>query len=843
MAYGLRYYKEIAHADGSVFRLEIHKKDSTASAVEIGAVVQGFSLEIQGQQGDIDAPIVKTSLSLTFVDAGDVSDGRKNGFWEEFYTPDALLWKVVLKGKNATENAFRTMWGGYVTPDSFSDDLVYHGSVNIIARDNIGHMQDFPFDAVGDEDGLISLYDLVNTGWAKIASPMSLVWGGDWLYCEGVPAYDTLMNASAFEGKNWYEAIESALASYGLVMRYVGNNIVYVSSLRSMPSQGQSINSLPRIEPRFVAGAQRELVPAVRRIEESVSYDLQDNVPMPRLEASDFTGDMLVYRCKIDGIDMGNGAFGTAEHSAPIWPIDPNKGWSNVPSSTLFFNPDAYELGYFSSMRGLGDEIYRYMYIAANNVDARNVTFSKIINCSDLSIRMRLGLPCSLDSLYRIEQQTAFNLKKITYAIFIEQNGVTLYYGNDGWSATYREMTLEYDPTAPSFEFEQFVAMGDNVGVAQLTFCIINIEYAQTTYVGNSSVYGLYACLQELSIGVSELASLLKDNHVNSIYNNDNNVILSRNPELGSAYNVVALPGLIKNGIFYREGNQILPASSWSWNGETPQQMAVYNHLQLLCYYAKPNNLISGTIVNADVTDVKAIYEWHGKEHLLLSGRYDFLTGFIEGAVLREFVRYDNMWGYVPELPAMENDSRSNIESASRSGSSPTYNSTTTVNIGSGGGGGASYLNDLLDVTTAETVAGSVLYFTGEGWIDKSFAVIIEEYLNSTKKLGDWLEKDDKGNIRTHKNFYSTGTVASGGAAKEGQGNSGATSGEYKMYTHVQGDPRAEWVINHGLNKVPNVKVIESVNGEEVFGAMKVENMNVVTIRFGGAFSGTAYLD
>lgn len=115
--------------------------------------------------------------------------------------------------------------------------------------------------------------------------------------------------------------------------------------------------------------------------------------------------------------------------------------------------------------------------------------------------------------------------------------------------------------------------------------------------------------------------------------------------------------------------------------------------------------------------------------------------------------------------------------------------------------------------------------------------------LDDAEKITKLFKIDDKGNLYTNKNFYSTGTVASGGAAKEGQGNSGATSGEYKMYTHVQGDPRAEWVINHGLNKVPNVKVIDSVNGEEVFGAMKVENMNVVTIRFGGAFSGTAYLD
>ena len=773
MAYALRYYKEITQKDGSVFRLEIHKKDSTASAVEIGAVVQGLSLEIQGQQGEIDTPIIKTSLSMTFVDAGDVEDGRKNGFWEEFYTPDALLWKVILKAKNATENTFRTVWGGYVTPDSYSESLVYRGSVNIIARDNIGHMQDFPFDASGDADGMISLYNLVNAGWEKIASPMSLTWGGEWLYCEGVPAYDTLMNVSAFEGKNWYEAVESALASYSLVMRYVGDNLVQVSSLRSMPGQGDSVDSLPRIEPRFMAGAQRDLIPAVRRIEESVSYDLE-NVSMPRLGGSAFTGDVLSYRCKIDGVDMGYGEFGTAEHDAPIWPIDPNNGWSDEDdATTLFFNPKAYELGSFAERRGLGDEIYRYMYIAANNVDSRRVSFTRTITCADLAIRMRFGQPCNLDILNRVEQQTAFNLKKITFAVILEQDGITQYYGANGWSASYQELSVEYDPKTASYDFEQVIAMEDNTGVAELTFCIVKIEYAQTAYVGNSSVYGLYACLQDLSIGVPESTSLLKDNHVNSVYNAENNVVLSRTPDFGPAYNVVALPGLIDNGIFYREGNQILPARAWAWSGGTPQQMAVYNHLQLLCYYAKPNNQISGTIVNADLTTARAIYEWHGKEHLLVSGRYDFLTGFIEGAVLREFIRYDDMWGEVSEalLPDTEENSKSNIEAgAGSSGSSSTYTNTTTVNVG-GSGGGASYLNDLNDVDVDGATVKSVLYFDGNIWIDKNVATILDEVLQSAKAIAGWFKKDDNGDIYTEVNFYSKKTVASGGKGVAGVGD------------------------------------------------------------------------
>lgn len=120
---------------------------------------------------------------------------------------------------------------------------------------------------------------------------------------------------------------------------------------------------------------------------------------------------------------------------------------------------------------------------------------------------------------------------------------------------------------------------------------------------------------------------------------------------------------------------------------------------------------------------------------------------------------------------------------------------------------------------------------------------IIEEKITKIKEITDHFFIDEHG-LGTHKNFRSTGTVASGGAAQAGQGggSSGGTTGEYKMYVHTQGDPLKVWTIQHMLNKVPNVKIIDST-GEQVYGSVKVENMNEVTVSFGGAFSGIAYLD
>lgn len=709
--YELRYWKNFEQPDGSIVRLEIHSKGVegiSLTAYEIGPVVQALALTIQGQTDDIDAPIVKTSLNMTFLDAPDhpMSFLQKCGDWEEFYTSDSTYWKVLILGKkNASSASFTQLWGGYITPDSFSEELTYRGSVTLTARDNIGHMQDFPFDAEGDENGLISLRELVEAAWAKIESPMSLYWPAlRWLQCNGVYAFDTRMNISAFKDMTWYDAVEKALYSYGAVMRYIGENQVLLCSLRYMPQQARpSIDQVTHIEPVFIANARRELVPAARRIEESVGYELVDSVTMPQVKEDDFTGSTQTYRCKIDGIDMGNGSFGTLEHDAPVWPIEVAfSGWSNPSNATLFFNPDAYDIGYFSERKGLAEDIYRYMYIACNNVDNRSVSFTKTITCSDISIRMKFGQPVSLDKNNKLEQQAVFNLKKISYSVKMIQGGITNYLAKDNrWVVGEQILVKEYDAKTQSFDFEQQVSMEEYSGSAEIVFTVYNIEYAQTS-LANLAQYGLYACVQSLAFAVPESLSLLKKNTVNTKYQDSNNVILSREPELGPAYNTVALPGIIKNGIFYYEGNVVQPAKAWSWNDGTPQQMAVYNHLQLLCYHSKPNNLITGDIVNADVIKTAAIYVWDGAEHMLISGTYNYLTGHVEGAVLREFVRYDDMWGEISgnSLPDTETDSTTNQEGGGSTSPGSTNENTTNVVIGGEGGGSVTVDPFLSDTST-----------------------------------------------------------------------------------------------------------------------------------------------
>lgn len=678
--YPLKYYKEIPQADGGTIRLEIHKKweitdvpvipidgDITinpdlALGVEIGDVVKSLSLQIQGQQGDVDTPIVKTSLSMTFVDAPDIIDGRKNGNWDEFYTADATGWKVILKEKSAYTDLYTTIWGGYITPDSFAEDLVYHGSVSLIARDNLGHMQDFPFDAEGDADGTIKLWDLVRLGFGKIESPMSLDWYGDgqgvkWLYTEyGNPLYDTRINVSFFEGMNWYEAIEKALYSYGLVMRYVGRNRLHICPLRDMPKHGyHDYEYFGCPTPIFVSGARRELVPAVKEIRETATYDLEEDVAQPQVKTEDFTGVQTTYRCKIDGETIDGTSFSTEEHDAPVWAITPNGVWGqSEDAKTLFFDASRYEAGYFTKRQRREEEMRRYMYLAANNVDTRAVQFYKLVNPADLTIRIKFGTPIALNTAGQIEQQSVFNLYRIKYSVSINQGGTIYHYaGNGNWTTNERVLTADYDAQQNATEFEVFVRPnGDIIEGVEATYSMLcltihKIEYRQMGY-GSLQKKGLYACIQDLAIVAPASHPLRDKNAVNTIFNEENNVVLKRDPELAPAFDAVALSGCIKNGIFDKGNYVPFPMGGVRYregDGDTqPLQLAVHIHKQLLCYYGKPNNVISGTIVNAGTAGLSCNWLWRGKEHILMSGSLNLLNGHMEGAVLREFKRYEDMW-------------------------------------------------------------------------------------------------------------------------------------------------------------------------------------------------------
>jgi hypothetical protein len=70
-------------------------------------------------------------------------------------------------------------------------------------------------------------------------------------------------------------------------------------------------------------------------------------------------------------------------------------------------------------------------------------------------------------------------------------------------------------------------------------------------------------------------------------------------------------------------------------------------------------------------------------------------------------------------------------------------------------------------------------------------------------------------------------------------GGGGGASG----FHHIQSVSSNLWTIVHGLNCYPNVTVMDnSIQKEQVFGDVKYIDLNTITIGFGGAMIGEAYL-
>ena len=271
MAYGLKYYKLIQDAHLSsggraTLELDIFEKDYTGTSKEIDALT---SLVLEADCQDATSAIQKTILKIGLSDRPDIedTDTRKYGSWEEFYTPDSTKFMVII----AIANSIR--WSGYITPDDWSESLDYHASVNITARDNIGHLEDFDFEPTS---GLMSVHDIIKSAFALIEPPYSIMYdyNGDYTLEteDGTSIASAKINTSLYKGKTWYDVLESVLTSLGLCVRYIGNNTFFVGFLRylSMYAGGT------KAEPYFRGSATLTLTPAYKSIVEEDRYDFAE---------------------------------------------------------------------------------------------------------------------------------------------------------------------------------------------------------------------------------------------------------------------------------------------------------------------------------------------------------------------------------------------------------------------------------------------------------------------------------------------------------------------------------------------------------------------------------------
>ena len=655
MAYQLKYYKNIV-SQGHQWHLAIYQEtDDALTAVEIGPVLQGLRLVVQGDQADIDTPIVKTSLEMIFVDADDLDDDRKCGYWEEFYTSSATEYKVILYKDGVAE------WSGYVTPDSFSESLQYRGSVTIIARDNLGALQDFEYDGLPNSTGMISMMGLVNKAMSVISFPMSYSLSGvgarSFAFTNDTASpteiYEVLFNNKTFQDQTWLEVVESILTATGHVLRYVGGNKFIIASIRDIPLYNFDYwSDVPILETKFCAYGQRELSPAVKTIIDEVQFNIEENFADTEMPASAY-GEQGEYNILTSSDNLQEYPL---IYPMPVHAVVGGTWKTRTVDTSLFLNPFAFPLkeGYSSKKQGdLRDT--SVVYLAANNeagtVSDRTAEWRCLLGPGKYRFSMKLDNPVALyDDNTKIGHiDLSMYLSRLRFHLrFLPKNGVGYqeYRTSSGtWtSGTSSDANSLFPNVDFPVTYEFPVLEVETIGEIQLL-----VTYIGTTKKGDSPEgisKGAYVPFKEFSLTDVNLenTSIPGSQKVTTAYNSKNNILIQRRPEFGFNAGDVASPKIIKNGMFILKDNWYESSDQWRFNNsDAPNPLPVLIHQQMLAYYSKPNNVLTGELATSNPL-FNALYEWKGKKHILTSGALNILTGRMENAVLREFIRYDRMW-------------------------------------------------------------------------------------------------------------------------------------------------------------------------------------------------------
>ena len=678
MTYQLKYYKEIK-ATGHMWRLEVYQDtESVVTPKEIGPVLQGLKLVVQGDQADIDTPIVKTSLEMAFVEAEDIDENLKCGYWEEFYTSSATEYKVILYKDGVKE------WSGYITPDSFAEDLCYHGSVSIIARDNLGTMQDTTFDMSLEQnpDRKVYVWELIEKALRISTCVLDYdVWNCNAPEIVGLDDINSnyllhqMVDIEAFDDMDWWEALEKTLYSVGLVIRYVGKNTLALLSLRDIPKYGQQYWwDVPVKNVAFVSYGRRELVPGIKDIRETFEFDI--DVASDVLE----TVDRYVENQK-SSVQCDYMYFIHNETISVKTPFNvPTHGYKK-PRINQYMMPEysnLLDVSVYNKVEGEDSEEFgqwddkSIIYFAVNSLVDRPIIYSRNIYSTSgkLSVKFTLSKPVSLT----IDNTGILNTpikrapeygsnRYLTYCLKFTDLSTSAVKGYDAVGKKWVDNVVQSNvavsadlftadkPNPQTIELTDIPSPG--VGKIELEFVSLRILPVLTLDV-RRDCYGMYMRIKDIVINVDvpEDVNIIDKITLTTHYSDKYSVRLNRTPELAINPTSSADVAYVTKAILTKGNSQYYGAEQWVWRRgrailpATGISLSRLIHQQLLAYHAIPNNVLSGELIDKDgnMPDFTTIWHWNGKPHYMISGSLNILNGHMENATLREFKRYDHIW-------------------------------------------------------------------------------------------------------------------------------------------------------------------------------------------------------
>lgn len=669
--YGLKYTSGDILRNGVTYKLDISERNYDGDALEIGDV-QALSLEVQGGTGGIDQPIVKTLLHFTVVDSADmgVVDGVKHGGWEEFYTPDATLYQVDLRREGSI------IWRGFITPDSWSDSLVYRGSVTVTARDNVGHMADFEFskDRLAQEltyipsarervlvDGLVSVYHLIFAAFnvAGIAMTLRPNWDAEdsgrepRLMAGSYPAQDWLVEVEALADLNWYQAVEKVLVGAGLALRYVGAMNIVITSLRALRKLGTA--TPPERDVNFVnRSGHRTLDPAYKQIVEKLNYDAVEGYEATWAEG-DFTETDRGYWKDVSSVNAGTGWI-QADATKEVM--------SYGPPAVLPVGGDI-----------TGDED-RYLLLASRTANPQTTYNANRVAYIDLDNYVEYRRRFSPRTILTVGMDIAHTYKG---------DGSQLYSANlPAGKFRYAILWRKLDNSYLSLQGESWVSGVQmlEVDVNQRQGYTDGMSDAETVTISNNFQTPNEAGY--LAIRIYPFKNIIGDAEREVFYDNDwvdahirlgkinfvvnsetvpryfktttvydpaQNYTLKRDVDFGAVPTRFETAGTVLNGFYKPDaGNGYPSIMNCHWEGSSVElPLPVLNHLQILSLHAKANSVLSGELRDADGLPIvlNAVWRYAGRKFLLLSGTWNILTDRIQNAILREFDTYAEAIGNI----------------------------------------------------------------------------------------------------------------------------------------------------------------------------------------------------
>lgn len=703
--YNLKYFAEIHNFRGQLARVEILQRSNSAfSVLEIGDVC-GLALEIQGGTEDIFTPIVKTSARLSMVSCDDkpTADGVKYGDWGEFYTPDATLYKMRIKTKpNASASSWTTRWTGYITPDSWQEGLEYRGVITITARDNIGHLQDFEFDmdaSEADAYGLVSIRSVLAAAMNKIALPMTYVNSSApaTIEADGTGLLDAKVALEKLQGRDWYSVIEGLLDSIGYTLRYTDSNRVTVAPLRYLPLLGETSRAnQPTMEKLEFFGGVGEMVPAVKKITEVHTYDYNAAVGIPIFGQMVF-GSNETYRCKVDGNTMpAGGKFSVPEHDAPTNKVTNPKSTAWLAGSDIL-NQARITGPYWNS----DDEtLYnQYVLLPANGVEGSKRTQALEFLCDSTDVVIEAVFaeyPISIKDTYGDFKavREGHTLALIVYELSYTVGGQTQYWDGHSWNNTARDVKVEYDSQNDKATTLSITLQPNQMGRGGLIrFSFKDIQYKCFYPYAYS---GVYARLSSFQVSVNK--DNLVRNTVRTVNSEQYNVLLNREPDFAPLSRDVsmAVPQNYPSALYHYPSGSAYPTQypyqgNWdNLNTEVVKPLAVLIHQQILCYRGASLWELNGECApeGGGLFRFNTLPRYKNRTYILMSGTLDFLTGSVVGAILREFLEYDEIWDDT------EQGDWSDASTYVRDGAAPVTSYGGYGGGGTGGGGGVNYFEE-----------------------------------------------------------------------------------------------------------------------------------------------------